>query len=303
MTDQEARRRARRGVALDRSTLCAGLTEQEWKTETECPGWSVQDNVAHLIGIESTILGEPRARPHPARLAARQERHRPLATRSAVDSRRGRIGRRRCSTSSARSPAERIEQLRGMTDDDFVGRVVDAGGSGHRPRPAAVPHLRLVGARAGHAAGRSAVPAHVDGPAAELALGRVVGRAAVRRGEEGGAARRHDRRVRLGRQHHRHQVMDGGRAKPLDAPPADPTVRLTMDTETLVRLGMGRGDPAEILAGGAVRSTATRRSGAASSGDELHVLISGPPGVGRTQLEARGRAAWSSASRRRPPSR
>jgi hypothetical protein len=47
--------------------------------------------------------------------------------------------------------------------------------------------------------------------------------------------------------------MEGGRGKPLDPAPADPTVRLAMGTDTLVRLGMGRGDPAEILASGAVR--------------------------------------------------
>ena len=33
--------------------LCAGLTDAEWATPTGCPGWTVQDQVAHLerIGI------------------------------------------------------------------------------------------------------------------------------------------------------------------------------------------------------------------------------------------------------------
>ncbi|HZJ26048.1 MAG TPA: maleylpyruvate isomerase family mycothiol-dependent enzyme [Acidimicrobiia bacterium] len=35
------------------------LSESEWKTPTECPGWSVQDNLAHVIAIESTILDRP----------------------------------------------------------------------------------------------------------------------------------------------------------------------------------------------------------------------------------------------------
>jgi hypothetical protein len=56
-------------------------------------------------------------------------------------------------------------------------------------------------------------------------------------------------------------VMDGGRAKPLDTAPADPTVRLTMGVDTLVRLGLGRGDPAEILAGGAVTITGDEQLG------------------------------------------
>ncbi|MEO8163726.1 MAG: maleylpyruvate isomerase family mycothiol-dependent enzyme [Ilumatobacteraceae bacterium] len=37
--------------------LCAPLTEEQWKTPTACPGWSVQDNVSHLIGIERGMTG------------------------------------------------------------------------------------------------------------------------------------------------------------------------------------------------------------------------------------------------------
>ncbi len=33
--------------------LCSPLTEEQWKTPTECPGWSVQDQVSHLAGSES----------------------------------------------------------------------------------------------------------------------------------------------------------------------------------------------------------------------------------------------------------
>src|SRR5437588_725275 len=39
--------------------LGAGLDEDQWKLPTDCPGWSVQDNLAHILGIESVILGRP----------------------------------------------------------------------------------------------------------------------------------------------------------------------------------------------------------------------------------------------------
>jgi len=39
--------------------LCAPLTEEQWKTDTDCPGWTVQDNISHLIGIERMLLGKP----------------------------------------------------------------------------------------------------------------------------------------------------------------------------------------------------------------------------------------------------
>ena len=35
------------------------LSEAEWKTPTDVPGWSVQDNLTHITAIEWMILGEP----------------------------------------------------------------------------------------------------------------------------------------------------------------------------------------------------------------------------------------------------
>ena len=42
------------------SDLGAMFSEAEWKTSTDLPGWSVQDNLSHLIGIERyrPCLGE-----------------------------------------------------------------------------------------------------------------------------------------------------------------------------------------------------------------------------------------------------
>ncbi len=85
------------------AALGDGLDETEWKLETECPGWSVQDNVAHIVGHR---VGDPRpAQPgaHPARRVARPQRRGARATRSGSTG-TGRVPARRCSTSSARSP-------------------------------------------------------------------------------------------------------------------------------------------------------------------------------------------------------
>ena len=40
-------------------SMCANLNDAQWKTPTDLPGWSVQDNVVHISGIESSILGRP----------------------------------------------------------------------------------------------------------------------------------------------------------------------------------------------------------------------------------------------------
>ena len=39
--------------------LCEPFTDEQWKTSTDCPGWTVQDNISHLIGIERMLLGKP----------------------------------------------------------------------------------------------------------------------------------------------------------------------------------------------------------------------------------------------------
>jgi len=45
-------------VWTDVGAVCDDLTEVQWKVPTDLPGWSVQDNVAHMIGTEMMLLGE-----------------------------------------------------------------------------------------------------------------------------------------------------------------------------------------------------------------------------------------------------
>jgi uncharacterized protein (TIGR03083 family) len=39
--------------------FCAALDAAQWELDTECPGWTVQDNVSHIIGTELSMAGEP----------------------------------------------------------------------------------------------------------------------------------------------------------------------------------------------------------------------------------------------------
>ena len=41
------------------SDIGARLTEEQWKSPTDLPGWTVQDNYAHLIGTERMRQGLP----------------------------------------------------------------------------------------------------------------------------------------------------------------------------------------------------------------------------------------------------
>ncbi|MDX1620575.1 MAG: maleylpyruvate isomerase family mycothiol-dependent enzyme [Nitriliruptorales bacterium] len=39
--------------------LCEELAPQDWDLSTGCPGWSVRDVVAHVVGVESVLAGDP----------------------------------------------------------------------------------------------------------------------------------------------------------------------------------------------------------------------------------------------------
>ena len=39
--------------------LCKELNDSEWETPTDCPGWSVKDNVSHILGTELMLSGTP----------------------------------------------------------------------------------------------------------------------------------------------------------------------------------------------------------------------------------------------------
>src|SRR4051812_6076902 len=39
------------------SEIGHGLSEEQWKTASDLPGWTVQDNLSHLIGTERMLQG------------------------------------------------------------------------------------------------------------------------------------------------------------------------------------------------------------------------------------------------------
>lgn len=226
------------------------LTETDWKAPTECPGWSVQDNLAHVIGIESVILGRPEPevvapdRPH-----IRNEPGR--ANEVWVEAYRDRAGAEVLEEFRAVT-AERLTALRGP-DMDFDAETWTPVG------PGAVRDLlgfRIFDSWVHEQDMRRAVgkPGGWDGDAARVSLDRVASVMPMIVGKKvkpadgtivvfevvGPAARD----VVIG--------MDGGRAGMLDATPGDPTVRIRLSGEAFLRLSSGRGDAEVILGSGAV---------------------------------------------------
>jgi uncharacterized protein (TIGR03083 family) len=84
--------------------LCSSLDDVQWHTPTDCPGWSVQDNVSHIIGIENMLRGAP---PDPAIDPTPAHVHNDFAAfnEAAVAARRERPG------------AEVLAEFRAVTDE------------------------------------------------------------------------------------------------------------------------------------------------------------------------------------------
>lgn len=51
----EAHRRVFDGVLA----AVAGIGPDDWHTPTGCPGWDVHDQLAHIVGVERNMLGDP----------------------------------------------------------------------------------------------------------------------------------------------------------------------------------------------------------------------------------------------------
>jgi uncharacterized protein (TIGR03083 family) len=233
--------------------LGAGLGEVEWKTPTEVPGWSVQDNLVHITGTECMILGRPAPEhelgadpPHVRNDIGR-------VNEIFVDSRRPFSGEQALAE-FREVTAQRLAQLRGFGPDDFAADSWTPVGPGtvRDLLPFRVfdswtheQDMRRAVGRAGD----------LDTLVAENAMERIAGSMPYVVGKKTGAP---DAATVV-------FVLDGplattfavgvegGRARRLDSPPDVPSARIQTDTETLARLACGRIDPAEALASGAVR--------------------------------------------------
>jgi uncharacterized protein (TIGR03083 family) len=231
--------------------LCAGLAQEQWALPTECPGWSVQDQVSHLVGSECRILGRPAPAHEPADTAhVRNEVGQ--GNEVLVDYRRQFSGAD-VLAEFREITAERMGVLRGMSEADFAVETPNPLGSGPYTDLLAV---RIYDAWVHEQDIRRALglPGHLSGPVAAHAYGRtelampfVVGRKVKPddgttvvfdiTGEVGGA-------IALS--------MADGRAHRMAAAPASPTVQLTMGLEPFNALGTGRWTAEKALADGSV---------------------------------------------------
>lgn len=242
--------------------LCSNLTEPEWKTPTDCPGWSVQDQLSHLAGSESWLLGRQTPDHTPTDLS-HVKNEGGKRNEMVVDWRRSWPGAK-VLEEFQEVTSERLGVLRAMSTDDFAAETQTPIGPG---TVRDLIQIRIFDAWVHEQDIRRALkrPGDLDGPIAEHSMGRcvlalpfVVGKKAqaadgtIAVFDVTGAA---GRTLALG--------VEGKRAKLLDSAPATPTVRLTMDVETFACLGCGRWDPSKTLEAGKVGIDGDRALGEA----------------------------------------
>ena len=242
----------------DIAGVCDGLTAEEWNTPTECPGWTVFDNVAHMIGTERMLAGE-----QPERRARRgRRRRRTCATTSARPTNSGSraigVGVARKLLDEFRAvTARRLDTLRAMTPEQWDAEGFTPEGPG--------PYRQFMAIRVfdcwyhdediREAVGR---PGFLEGEVADLSLGADPAEGPrLRRGEEGRCARGQRRGVH----HRRHAARSSPRSRfrPRVARCCStrrrptPTAHITTDRRTFARLAGGRWTGAFAREHGVVR--------------------------------------------------
>lgn len=229
------------------STLAGQLSEAEWKAASDLPGWTVQDNLSHLIGFERVLHGLPAtdhrvAKPDHVRNAIGE------MNEHEVDSRRGLPG--------ADVAAEwndlvelRLAALRAGDDAYFAVEMMNPTGPGTL---ADFLHVRVLDCWLHEQDMRRAVgrPGNLDGPEAGHTIDRlirtipiVVGKRAAT--PEGGAVVID---ITGGVQRHVVCEVNNGRAALVDSPSAAPLATITLDTEAFTVLAGGRRTSADVSA-------------------------------------------------------
>lgn len=222
--------------------LCADLTEEDWKRPTGCPGWSVQDNIAHLVDYEASALGRPRAEaPLPE---ARDHLKNPLgeANEIGVEARRSLPGAE-VLAELREVTAARSAQLRALTEDDLAREVQTPAGPGTL---ADMLTLRVMDTWSHEQDVRRALgrPGHAAGPAVDEAVGYwsqylpyVVGKRAAAPDGTTVVVEVDGRSLAV-------EVVDG-RARAAEGTEGEPAVRLSMPATTFGALVGGRSDAPE----------------------------------------------------------
>jgi len=219
--------------------LGSRLTESDWKTASDCPGWTVQDNLSHLVGIERVLNGLP-ATSHRAPDSPHVKNPIGEANENEIDSRRGMSGTE-VLVEWNEIAAARLNTLRTADEEYFAQAAMTPTGPG---TVADFLHIRVLDCWVHEQDMRRAVgkPGHLSGPAAEHTIDRLIRTIPIVVGKRAGTPDGATVVIDITGGVHRHVIctVTSGRAAITDVEPEAPLASITMDVETFLVLATGR---------------------------------------------------------------
>jgi uncharacterized protein (TIGR03083 family) len=232
-------------ASIDR--LCSGLPAGQWDLPTGCPGWTVKDQLSHLVDYEVRALGRPAPRHEPGPLPhVKNEMGR--ANEVGVDARRAMSGAA-VLDEFRQVTAERLAELRRLTPGDLAAQAATPVGPG---TVADLLTLRVMDSWSHEQDIRRAVgrPGHTEGPAVEEAMAYFARFLPYLVGKRAAAPDGAKVVFRIGVRPPAAVEVAGGRGR-LAADPGDATVTLAVPVATFAALVGGRADaPADTVISG-----------------------------------------------------
>ncbi len=248
-------------VWTDLATLGEGLTETDWTHPTDLPGWSVQDNYAHMLGTECMLAGEP-APAVDIDVSTLEHVRNPIGNANEVwvEAHRGRTGAETLAA-FVDITNQRLATLRAMNAEAWDAEGFTPEGPGPYRK---FMEIRVFDCWFHEQDIREALgqPGGLDGAVADLAAGRIPASLPYIIGKRAGAPDAST--VIITVDGVEHAVVVEGRARLLDTAPASADVRIELDRRTFCRLAGGRWSGPDARTRGAVTIT-----GNAALGDQI----------------------------------
>jgi uncharacterized protein (TIGR03083 family) len=233
--------------------LGAGLDQSQWTRPTELPGWTVQDNLSHIVGTERTMQGVPTPDNEPQTDHVRN----PIGTLNEhwVEHYRSMTGAELLEEFRQLS-GDRLAELRSLPPERFdeIGPT-PVGEAPYREFLA----VRVFDSWIHEQDMRRALdqPGHLSGPVVDLSVGRMTKAMPFVVGKKVGAPDGTSVVIVVTSSDPASPtrtipVVVDGRAAVVAEPPPDPDVCIRLDLQAFTALSTGRWDPVDALARGDV---------------------------------------------------
>lgn len=218
--------------------LADSLAVPDWGVPTDCPGWSVRDNIAHIIGTERMLAGESAP---DVDVGERGYLKNPIgvANEPWIEARRTTAGPEVVAEFREVTGA-RLATLRAMSQSDFDAESWTPAGQATYGR---FMQIRVFDCWMHEQDIREALgrPGHTSGPTAELSLDEITTAVGFLVGKKGSAPDGSRVRIAVHGGVERELLVEvDGRAKVVDSLSGPPTADVVLPFELFMRLCGGR---------------------------------------------------------------